>query len=163
MYHCITGATGFQNFFPTLTGTLGYDSVVTLLLVAPPYVFMVFYSYAHSYTSDKLRMRYWFWMYPIPIVIVGCLIFMFTDSFGPKYFSLFLLNFAFTMNSTVRSASQHRLKWKLIQRQIYAWISSSIPRPPAKRAAAMAFMNSVGNAASIWTPCKHTGGLMIKI
>lgn len=31
-------------------------------------------------------------------------------------------------------------------------ISSSIPRPPAKRAAALAFINSVGNAASIWTP-----------
>lgn len=31
-------------------------------------------------------------------------------------------------------------------------ISSSIPRPPAKRAAAMAFINSVGNASSIWTP-----------
>lgn len=31
-------------------------------------------------------------------------------------------------------------------------IASSIPRPPAKRAAAMAFINSVGNAASIWTP-----------
>ena len=27
-----------------------------------------------------------------------------------------------------------------------------MPRPPAKRAAAMAFMNSIGNAASIWTP-----------
>lgn len=31
-------------------------------------------------------------------------------------------------------------------------ISASIPRPPAKRAAALAFINSVGNAASIWTP-----------
>ena len=101
MYHCITGATGFQFFFPTLTGTLGYSNVVSLLLVAPPYVFMVFYSFGHSMTSDKFQMRYWFWMYPIPIVIVGCFIFMFTDSFGPKYFSLFLLNFAFTMNSTV--------------------------------------------------------------
>lgn len=39
---------------------------------------------------------------------------------------------------------------------IYAWIASSIPRPPAKRAAAMAFMNSVGNAASIWTPYTYT-------
>lgn len=27
-----------------------------------------------------------------------------------------------------------------------------MPRPPAKRAAAMAFMNSIGNMASIWTP-----------
>ncbi|KAF2487492.1 major facilitator superfamily domain-containing protein [Neohortaea acidophila] len=135
MYHCVTGATGFQNFFPTLTGSLGFNNIDTLLLVAPPYMFMVFYSYGHSYASDKLRNRYWFWMYPIPITIAGCFIFMFADGFGPRYFSLFLLNFAFAMNST-----------------IYAWIASAIPRPPAKRAAAMAFMNSVGNAASIWTP-----------
>ena len=40
--------------------------------------------------------------------------------------------------------------------KIYAWISSAIPRPPAKRAAAMAFMNSIGNAASIWTPFTYT-------
>ncbi|KAK5168929.1 uncharacterized protein LTR77_006238 [Saxophila tyrrhenica] len=141
MYHCITGATGFQNFFPSLTQTLGYSNVISLLLVAPPYIFMVFYSYFHSSLSDRLGMRYVFWMYPIPIVIVGCFVFMFTDSFGPRYFSLFLLNFAFTMNSTV-----------------YAWISSSIPRPPAKRAAAIAFMNSVGNAASIWTPFTYWDG-----
>lgn len=40
-------------------------------------------------------------MYPIPIVVAGCFIFMFAKGFGPLYFSLFLLNFAFTMNSTV--------------------------------------------------------------
>ena len=33
----------------------------------------------------------------------------------------------------------------------YAWMSSCVPRPPAKRAAALGFMNAVGNAASIWT------------
>ena len=37
-------------------------------------------------------------------------------------------------------------------KQTYAWIANSIPRPPAKRAAALAFINSFGNAASIWTP-----------
>lgn len=101
----ITGATGFQNFFPTLTGTLGYSDTVSLLLVAPPYIFMVFWSFGHSYMSDKLKNRYWFWMYPIPLVITGSLIFMFCDSFGPKYFSLFLLNFAFAMNGTVSVSS----------------------------------------------------------
>lgn len=60
---------------------------------------------------------------------------MFTDGLGPRYFSLFLLNAIFVMNGT-----------------IYAWIANAIPRPPAKRAAALAFINSVGNAASIWTP-----------
>ncbi|KAK3710941.1 hypothetical protein LTR37_009962 [Vermiconidia calcicola] len=128
-----------KNFFPSLTETLGYGNTISLLLVAPPYIFMVFWSLGHSFASDKYGMRYWFWMYPIPIVIIGCFVFMFTDGFGPRYFSLFLLNFAFTMNNT-----------------IYAWIASSIPRPPAKRAAAMAFMNSVGNAASVWTPFTYT-------
>ena len=31
---------------------------------------------------------------------------MLTDSFGPRYFSLFLLNFAFTMNNTVGPSSE---------------------------------------------------------
>lgn len=48
MYHCVTGATGFQNFFPSLTATLGFSDVISLLLVAPPYIFMVFWSYLHS-------------------------------------------------------------------------------------------------------------------
>lgn len=59
---------------------------------------------------------------------------MTTTSFGPRYFSLFLLNFVFTMNGTT-----------------YAWMSTCVARPPAKRAAALGFMNAVGNAASIWT------------
>ncbi|KAI1609838.1 retrograde regulation protein 2 [Exophiala viscosa] len=134
-YHGITGAAGFQNFFPTLTATLGYSHIISLLLVAPPYVFMVFYSFFHSWMSDKVQNRFWFFVYPVPITIVGCVIFMTTNSFGPRYFSLFLLNFVFAMNGTC-----------------YAWISNAIPRPPAKRAASLAFVNSVGNAASIWTP-----------
>lgn len=60
---------------------------------------------------------------------------MSAHNFGARYFSLFLQIFVFAMNAP-----------------IYAWISSSLPRPPAKRAAALAFINSVGNAASIWTP-----------
>lgn len=134
-YHAITGAAGFQNFFPTLTATLGYSHIVSLLLVAPPYVFITFYSFAHSFTSDRVGNRFWFFVYPVPVTIVGFVIFMTTNSFGPRYFSFFLMNFVFVMNGTC-----------------YAWISNAIPRPPAKRAAALAFMNSVGNAASIWTP-----------
>ncbi|KAF2178838.1 permease of the major facilitator superfamily [Zopfia rhizophila CBS 207.26] len=134
-YMGITGAAGFQNFFPTLTKTLGYSEVVSLLLVAPPYVFMVFYSYGHCYASDYVGNRFWFLSYPVFVSIIGFVVFMTTDSFGPRYFSFFLMNFVFAQNGT-----------------IYAWISNAIPRPPAKRAAALAFINSVGNSASVWTP-----------
>ncbi|KAK6440620.1 hypothetical protein LTR95_003152 [Oleoguttula sp. CCFEE 5521] len=116
-YHGITGAAGFQNFFPTLTKTLGFGNIPSLLLCAPPYIFMVFWSLGHSHMSDKLGNRFWFYMYPVPIVLVG---------------SLFLLIFIFAMNGT-----------------IYAWIANSIPRPPAKRAAALAFINSLTVIAAI--------------
>ncbi|KAK3109950.1 hypothetical protein LTR53_016268 [Teratosphaeriaceae sp. CCFEE 6253] len=135
MYHGTTGAAGWQNFAPSLTKTLGYSSTISLVLVAPPYLFMVVWSLCHSLASDKFGNRFWFFVYPIPVFIVGALLFMFVDGFGGRYFSLFLLVFVFATNGT-----------------IYAWISNSIPRPPAKRAAALAFVNSVGNAASIWTP-----------
>ncbi|CEL04026.1 Putative Function: TNA1 of S. cerevisiae is a high affinity plasma membrane permease [Aspergillus calidoustus] len=134
-YMCITGASGFQNFFPSLTATLGYSRTISLLLVAPPYIFMVFYSMAHSYLSDRFGKRFWFFIYPIPITIVGFVIFLSTDVFGARYFSFFLMIFVFAQNGTV-----------------YSWIAGAIPRPPAKRAAAYAFINSVGNSASIWTP-----------
>lgn len=138
-YHGQTGAAGFQNFFPTLTRTLGYNNTISLLLVAPPYIFTVFWSLAHGIASDRMGNRFWFYMYPVPIVVIGALVFMFANGFGARYFSLFLLNAIFVINGT-----------------IYAWIASSIPRPPAKRAAAFAFINSVGNAASIWTPFTYS-------
>lgn len=97
-YMSITGAAGFQNFFPTLTATLHFNHIISLLLVAPPYVFMVFYSTAHNYLSDRLHNRFWFFIYPIPITIVGFIVFMTTDAFGPRYFSLFLINFVFAIN-----------------------------------------------------------------
>ncbi|KAL1586108.1 hypothetical protein WHR41_04747 [Cladosporium halotolerans] len=136
-YHGITGAAGFQNFFPTLAKeTFNYDSnVINLLLAAPPYVFIIFWSLGHSLLSDRVGNRFWFFLYPVPIVLVGCFIFMFAHNNGARYFSLFLMMFIFAMNGTT-----------------YAWIANAIPRPPAKRAAALAFINSFGNAASIWTP-----------
>ncbi|GAB7324529.1 hypothetical protein MBLNU13_g08435t1 [Cladosporium sp. NU13] len=136
-YHGITGAAGFQNFFPTLAkATFNYDNnVINLLLAAPPYIFMVIWSLLHSLASDRTGNRFWFFIYPVPIVLIGCFIFMFAENNGARYFSLFLMIFIFAMNGTT-----------------YAWIANSIPRPPAKRAAALAFINSFGNAASIWTP-----------
>jgi hypothetical protein len=113
-YHGITGAAGlvvlhwtthvhghkanllsnsFQNFFPSLAkDTFNYPNNVTnLLLAAPPYVFMVIWSLLHSLASDKVGNRFWFFMYPVPIVLTGCFIFMFAESNGARYFSLFLL------------------------------------------------------------------------
>jgi hypothetical protein len=99
-YMCVTGAAGFQNFFPSITETLGYNRTITLLLCAPPYIFIVFWSLAHSLLSDRLGNRFWFFVYPIPVTIAGLIIFMATENFGARYFSLFLMVFVFAMNGT---------------------------------------------------------------
>lgn len=71
---------------------------------------------------------------------------------------MFLLNFAFASFGTVSVIfwfPHHNQIGTSLNRhppQIYAWISNAIPRPPAKRTVSLAFMNSVGNMASIWTP-----------
>jgi predicted MFS family arabinose efflux permease len=134
-YFCIGGAGGFQYFFPTLTKTLGYSNTISLLLVAPPYIFMVFWSLAHSWIADRMGRRFWFFFYPIPITIIGFIIFMTIDSFGLRYFSFFLMNMIFAQNGV-----------------LYSWIANAIPRPPAKRAAAYGIINMIANSASIWTP-----------
>lgn len=70
-YHGQTGAAGIQNYFPTLTQSIVSDRTHALLLCAPPYIFMVIYSFVHCRISDKLAKRFWFFVYPIPITIVG--------------------------------------------------------------------------------------------
>lgn len=127
--------------------------MINLLLAAPPYIFMVIWSLLHSLASDRTGNRFWFFIYPVPIVLIGCFIFMFVENNGARYFSLFLMIFIFAMNGTVSFqllCSPTKLSPNILQ--TYAWIANSIPRPPAKRAAALAFINSFGNAASIWTP-----------
>lgn len=37
-----------------------------------------------------------------------------------------------------------------------AWISNSLPRPPAKRAAALAFINAISNTSSIYASYMYT-------
>ncbi|KAL4919853.1 major facilitator superfamily domain-containing protein [Aspergillus aurantiobrunneus] len=136
MSMCIIVATGSQNFFPTLTATLGYSHIISLLLVAPPYLFTAVYSCIHSHISDRRGRRFWYMMYPAPIAIAGFALFMSpVTTFGVRYFSMFLMLFIYSMNNTLN-----------------AWISTSISRPPAKRAAAYGFVAMMSNTCAIWTP-----------
>lgn len=40
------------NFFPSIVRTLGYNTTITLLLTAPPYVFAAIYYFGLTYLSD---------------------------------------------------------------------------------------------------------------
>lgn len=135
MYMCLTAAQGFNYYFPTLTRSLGYSRFISLLLVAPPYVFITIWSCGHGFVSDRYTSRFWFCIYPLGFAFIGFILFMTTNIFGPKYLSFFFMIYLMNINGTLLS-----------------WTAATIARPPAKRAAAYAIINSLGNSVSIWTP-----------
>lgn len=131
-----TSAGAVTSFIPTLVATLGYNKVDSLLLVAPPYVFATIVALAVSYSSDKRGDRCYHIVVPMFFGMVGFIIAASTLNFTARYISLFL------MLAGVYGSYNVAL----------AWISSTLPRPIEKRAAAIALVNTVGNFAQIYSP-----------
>ncbi|KAF4595991.1 Major facilitator superfamily transporter [Ophiocordyceps camponoti-floridani] len=128
----------FNAFFPTLTGTLGFGYVPTLLMSSPPWVFACIVSVLVSRHSDATQEKFWHVVGPLTLGIVGFAISMSTLNVAARYVALFL---------QAASYAGYII--------FYSWISSSFPRPPAKRAVAIALINGfsqLGNVAGsyVW-------------
>ncbi|KAJ7105077.1 major facilitator superfamily domain-containing protein [Mycena crocata] len=122
----------FINFFPTLTQTLGFSTTISLLLAAPPWVLASVVCCVNSWHADRTGERYfhvagWWWG-----VILGFIISLCTNSVGGRYVSMFLMSFGYAGFSLT-----------------IIWVSNVIPRPPAKRAAAIGIINGVGNLGNL--------------
>ncbi|KPM45736.1 hypothetical protein AK830_g759 [Neonectria ditissima] len=115
----------FNNFFPSIVGTLGYGSTTTLLLTAPPYFFAFVVSLSISFHAGHKKERGWHIAVPLTFAVLGNILAMFVPSTGGRYFSMFLL--------TAGSYAPYSL--------CVSWLSASLPRPRAKRAAALAIVN----------------------
>ncbi|KAF8160635.1 major facilitator superfamily domain-containing protein [Crassisporium funariophilum] len=137
----------FVQFFPTLTQTLGFSTTVTLLLAAPPWILASIICCLNAWHADKTGERFfhiaaWWWG-----VILGFIIALSTMNTAGRYVSLFLMacgyvGFAMTL----------------------VWVSNAVPRPPAKRAAAIGIVNGCGNIGNVmgsytwkstWSPKYH--------
>ncbi|KAH9889658.1 MFS general substrate transporter [Xylariomycetidae sp. FL2044] len=128
----------FNAFFPTLTGTLGFDYVPTLLMSSPPWVFSCLVSLTNAWHSDRTQEKFWHITVPILGGMVGFIISMSTLNVAARYVALFLQASSYAGFIV-----------------FYSWISSSFPRPPAKRAVAIALINAfsqLGNVAGsyVW-------------
>ncbi|CCE34217.1 related to nicotinamide mononucleotide permease [Claviceps purpurea 20.1] len=128
----------FNAFFPTLTKTLGFGYVPTLLMSSPPWVFSCLVSLLNAWHADRTQEKFWHIVSPILMGVVGFVINMSTLDVAARYVALFL-----------QAGSYAGLI------VIYSWISSSFPRPPAKRAVAIALINAfcqLGNIAGsyVW-------------
>lgn len=128
----------FNAFFPTLTGTLGFGYVETLLMSSPPWVFSCIVSLLNAWHADRTQEKFWHITGPIIGGLVGFIISMSTLNVAARYVALFLQASSYAGFIV-----------------FYSWISSSFPRPPAKRAVAIALINAfsqLGNVAGsyVW-------------
>ncbi|EJF57577.1 MFS general substrate transporter [Dichomitus squalens LYAD-421 SS1] len=131
---------GFVNFFPTIAGTLGFNTTVTLVLAAPPWILATIVCCLTAWNADRTGERFFHICVPWWGVIVGYIIGVSTFSIGGRYVAMFLMacgyaGFALTL----------------------VWVSNAIPRPPAKRSAAIGIVNGFGNLGNlissyVWKP-----------
>ncbi|CAG8206564.1 unnamed protein product [Penicillium salamii] len=121
-------AQSFNNFFPSIVGTLGYDDTITLLLTAPPYAFAFICSLIISFHAARKQERGYHIAIPLAFALLGNLLAMFVPTTGGRYFSMFLM--------TAGSYSPYNL--------CVSWLSSTLPRPKAKRATSLALVNLMG-------------------
>ncbi|WVW81041.1 hypothetical protein I302_103032 [Kwoniella bestiolae CBS 10118] len=123
------------NFFPTIVKTLGYNSINTLLLTAPPYVFAGFFYCGLTWYSDRKNTMY------TPILFCLCLASI-----------TYIISLA-TTNTAARYTAMIFMPSGSVGPQLllYKTINHHMPRPVAKRAAAIAMMNAIGGTSNIWT------------
>ncbi|KAG1820238.1 sugar transporter [Suillus subaureus] len=81
----------FNAYFPTLSATLGYNPTVSLLLVAPPFVFAVIVAFCLSRHSDCKQERFYHIIGSWIVGIIGFIIAISTMNTAARYVSLFLM------------------------------------------------------------------------
>lgn len=122
------------NYFPTLVGSLGFSSTISLLLTAPPYILAGIVYYVLMFYSDRKNTVYSLIMGCIAIAIIMYIIPMVTLNVGARYFSMMVLPFA--------SVGPQLL--------LYKTLNLHLARPVSKRAAASALVNAIGGTSNIW-------------
>ena len=131
-----TASISFSHFFPTLIKELGFsDNTIVLLLTSPPYLFAFVWAVSFAYDADRRQKR------SPHAAISGCVALAataalvgLTDQQWARYALIFLVCAGtFGIYSTT-----------------YTWLSSTIIRPPVKRAAAIGIANTCANTASLF-------------
>lgn len=135
-------AAGISAVYPTIVGSLGYDTSRTYLLTAPPWVLVTITSLLNSYHADYTKERWKHVLLGPSLSLIGFIIGISTTKTAPRYVSMFLMLQMYTSYSLC-----------------FAWATANFPRPPVKRAAAIAMMNVGANVPNIFTPYLFYGNV----
>lgn len=137
MQMACTASISFSHFFPTLVQELGFESnTLTLLLTSPPYVVALFWALSLAWQADKRQVRSTYAGISAAVALVGGIIII---ALPPEYkWANYAMMFLLVCGTYG------------VYCTTYTWLSSTIVRPPAKRAAAVGIANSFANLASFY-------------
>lgn len=137
MQMATTASISYSHFFPTLIDDLGFKShTTTLLLTSPPYVVAVIWCLTCAWVADKKQTRSVVAMPSAMIALIGAIaaVALPEQSQWPRYGVMFLLCMGtYGVYTTT-----------------YTWLSSTIVKPPSKRAASIGVANTFANVASFY-------------
>lgn len=122
------------NFFPTVVAGLGYDRNKTYGLTAPPFVLCILVMLGNGFHSDRTQERFLHIVCPLCVTLAANVVAVSTTNIAARYTAMMLLPGSFYGAAVV----------------VLSWIAGSLSQPPAKRAAAIAFINAMCNTPNIW-------------
>ncbi|KAG2031807.1 sugar transporter [Suillus americanus] len=122
----------FRIFFPTLSATMGYNSTITLLLCAPPWILGTATSFLVARHSDATGDRFWHTAGPLFVAIVGFVISFSTMNTAVRYLSLFFM---------AQAPVAHIVS--------LTWVMNTFSQSRSKRAAAIALINAMSSLGYI--------------
>ncbi|KAH8879781.1 MFS general substrate transporter [Thozetella sp. PMI_491] len=135
-------ACSFNNFFPTVVGTLGFNSTITLVLTCPPYLISGIFGYIVGLTSGKFNERTWHVTFCMGIAMGGFIISCATLNTAARYIACFMFaSGAYAVNSV-----------------ILGWVSATLGQTADKKAVSLSIVNVVANASYIYTPYLYPSG-----
>ncbi|KAG2344932.1 MFS general substrate transporter [Suillus weaverae] len=126
-----TVALSFIFYFPSLTATLGYNPTASLLLVAPPWVYAVIFTFMWTRHSDKTQERFFRITISSIIGIFGSLISIPVSVSAVAVLHRFFMAQAYSVVILITT-----------------WTSNTFPRPPSKRAVCFSLNNAFAQLAN---------------
>ncbi|KAL4778431.1 major facilitator superfamily domain-containing protein [Aspergillus varians] len=135
LFVLVTGAQKMQYFIPTLVESFGWTGPSGQYHAIPAYMAALVYVVLCCYLADKFQRK---WQFIAGLSGTGCILFIAVATVHAKTAQYVLTIFAF---GTIYGCSP----------LVKTWVSDVIPQPAAKRAVAIALINSIGNASSIYS------------
>ncbi|KAL0261422.1 hypothetical protein SLS55_002852 [Diplodia seriata] len=128
-------ACGFNNFFPTVVETLGFNSTITLVLTCPPYLVSGAFGILIGWSSGRYNERTWHITTCMGLAAVGFVIACVTLNTAARYVACFLFaGGAYAVNSV-----------------ILGWVSATLGQTSEKKGVSLSVVNVVANASYIYT------------